>query len=306
MAEEWEIGRAEQDELTVSSHREPRRRLRPRLPRRPPHPLPGPGARPEPAPRLERREAGEAEAGLRRRERDDDRRPTRPRSPTAPARCCSPARSGRKSAGCRSSPTSPTAQTAAVDHVHKREGLLMAPAYAMPRMLERYGAGIGDFDYYEIHEAFAAQVLCTLKAWEDAEYCKEKLGLDQPFGSIDRSKLNVNGGSLAAGHPFAATGGADRRRPRQAAPRRRQRTRRDQRLRRRRPGRRRGARGTRRNQLNERSLRTTRQRPRPLAGRRPARPAEAGPARTTALRRPAAEGQTALRAPPPAVASSDR
>jgi acetyl-CoA C-acetyltransferase len=99
------------------------------------------------------------------------------------------------------------AQTAAVDHVHKREGLLMAPAYAMPRMLERYGAGLGEFDYYEIHEAFAAQVLCTLKAWEDPEFCKEKLGLAKPFGSIDRGKLNVNGGSLAAGHPFAATGG---------------------------------------------------------------------------------------------------
>jgi acetyl-CoA C-acetyltransferase len=83
----------------------------------------------------------------------------------------------------------------------------MAPAYAMPRMLERAGVGIGDFDYYEVHEAFAAQVLCTLAAWEDPEFSKEKLGLDGPFGSIDRAKLNVNGGSLAAGHPFAATGG---------------------------------------------------------------------------------------------------
>src|SRR6478735_769973 len=99
------------------------------------------------------------------------------------------------------------AQTAAVDHVHKREGLLMAPAYAMPRMLGRGGTGLGDFDYYEIHEAFAAQVLCTLKAWEDAEFCKEKLGRDKPLGSIDQAKLNVNGGSLAAAHPFAATGG---------------------------------------------------------------------------------------------------
>src|SRR5215213_9598042 len=99
------------------------------------------------------------------------------------------------------------AQTAAVDHVHKREGLLMAPAYAMPRMLGRAGVGIGDFDYYEIHEAFAAQVLCTLKAWEDPEFGKERLGLDGAFGSIDLAKLNVNGGSLAAGHPFAATGG---------------------------------------------------------------------------------------------------
>lgn len=99
------------------------------------------------------------------------------------------------------------AQTAAIDHVHKREGLLMAPAHAMPRMLDRAGLTLQEFDYYEIHEAFAAQVLCTLKAWEDADYCKETLGREQPLGSIDRAKLNVNGGSLAAAHPFAATGG---------------------------------------------------------------------------------------------------
>jgi acetyl-CoA C-acetyltransferase len=99
------------------------------------------------------------------------------------------------------------AQTAAVDYVHKREGLLMAPAYAMPKMLARHGYALQDFDFYEIHEAFAAQVLCTLKAWEDAVYCQERLGLDAPLGSIDRDKLNVNGGSLGAGHPFGATGG---------------------------------------------------------------------------------------------------
>jgi acetyl-CoA C-acetyltransferase len=99
------------------------------------------------------------------------------------------------------------AQTAAVDHVHKREGLLMAPAYAMPTMLDRAGLALQDFDYYEIHEAFAAQVLCTLAAWEDPAFCKEKLGREKPLGSIDRAKLNVNGGSLAAAHPFAATGG---------------------------------------------------------------------------------------------------
>ncbi len=98
-------------------------------------------------------------------------------------------------------------QTAAVDHVHKREGLLMAPAFAMPMMLERAGLSLQDFDYYEIHEAFAAQVLCTLRAWESDEFCREKLGLEAPMGSIDRTKLNVNGGSLAAAHPFAATGG---------------------------------------------------------------------------------------------------
>ena len=98
-------------------------------------------------------------------------------------------------------------QTAAVDHVHKREGLLMAPAYAMPRMLDRNGLELQDFDLYEIHEAFAAQVLCTLRAWEDERFCRERLGREQPLGEIDRTRLNVNGGSLAAGHPFAATGG---------------------------------------------------------------------------------------------------
>jgi acetyl-CoA C-acetyltransferase len=99
------------------------------------------------------------------------------------------------------------AQTAAVDHVHAGEGLLMAPAYAMPRLLDRVGVDLGDFDLYEIHEAFAAQVLCTLKAWADPGFCRERLGRDEPLGEIDPDKLNVNGGSLAAGHPFAATGG---------------------------------------------------------------------------------------------------
>ncbi len=99
------------------------------------------------------------------------------------------------------------AQTAAVDYVHKREGLLMAPAYAMPQMLTRVGAQLQDFDLYEIHEAFAAQVLCTLKAWEDPVFCRERLGLEAPLGPIDRDRLNVHGGSLGAGHPFGATGG---------------------------------------------------------------------------------------------------
>jgi acetyl-CoA C-acetyltransferase len=100
-----------------------------------------------------------------------------------------------------------TAQTAAVDHVHKREGLLMAPAFAMPTMLDRADRKLQDFDLYEIHEAFAAQVLCTLKAWEDPVFCTEKLGRDEPLGAIDRDKLNVHGGSLGVGHPFGATGG---------------------------------------------------------------------------------------------------
>ncbi len=98
-------------------------------------------------------------------------------------------------------------ETAAVDYVSGAEGLLMAPVYAVARMLQRNGLSLQDFDFYEIHEAFAGQVLTTLAAWEDAEYCKTRLGLDEPLGSIDRSKLNVKGSSLAAAHPFAATGG---------------------------------------------------------------------------------------------------
>lgn len=100
-------------------------------------------------------------------------------------------------------------EVAAVDFYSqgdKSEGLLMAPAYAVPRMLKRAGISLQDFDFYEIHEAFAAQALCTLKAWEDDSFCRDRLGLDGALGSIDRSKLNVNGSSVATGHPFAATG----------------------------------------------------------------------------------------------------
>ncbi len=82
----------------------------------------------------------------------------------------------------------------------------MAPAYAVAMMLKDAGLTLGDFDYYEIHEAFAAQVLCTLAAWESADFCRERLGLAAPLGRIDRAKLNVVGSSLAIGHPFAATG----------------------------------------------------------------------------------------------------
>lgn len=98
-------------------------------------------------------------------------------------------------------------ETAAVDFFGPdAEGLLMAPAYAVPRLLERNGLTLQDFDYYEIHEAFAGQVLCTLAAWESEEFCSNKLGLSGALGKIDRSKLNVNGGSVGLGHPFAATG----------------------------------------------------------------------------------------------------
>jgi acetyl-CoA C-acetyltransferase len=99
------------------------------------------------------------------------------------------------------------AETAAVDYVSGADGLLMAPTYAVPRLLARNGLSLQDFDFYEIHEAFASVVLAHLQAWESEEYCKERLGLDAALGPIDRSKLNVNGSSLAAGHPFAATGG---------------------------------------------------------------------------------------------------
>ena len=96
-------------------------------------------------------------------------------------------------------------QVAAVDFVHG-EGLLMAPTIAVPEMLARNGLTLQDFDLYEIHEAFAAQVLCTLRAWESEDYCRNRLGLDAPLGRIDPAKLNINGSSLATGHPFAATG----------------------------------------------------------------------------------------------------
>ncbi|MCU6480192.1 acetyl-CoA C-acetyltransferase [Arthrobacter sp. A2-55] len=98
-------------------------------------------------------------------------------------------------------------EAGAVDFVHGKDGLLMAPAFAVPRLLARNGLTLADIDYFEIHEAFAGTVLSTLAAWEDEDFGKTRLGLDGAFGSVDRDKLNVNGSSLAAGHPFAATGG---------------------------------------------------------------------------------------------------
>jgi acetyl-CoA C-acetyltransferase len=100
-------------------------------------------------------------------------------------------------------------ESAAVDFVGMagpREGMLMAPAYAVPRMLDRAGITLQDFDIYEIHEAFAAQVLCTLKAWESEDYCRTRLKRDRALGAIDRAKMNPKGSSVAIGHPFAATG----------------------------------------------------------------------------------------------------
>src|SRR5208337_1461242 len=93
-----------------------------------------------------------------------------------------------------------------IDFVDAGRGLLMAPTIAVSKMLDRAGLTLQDFDFYEIHEAFAAQVLCTLKAWNDPAFCREKLGAPGALGAIDRAKLNVKGGSLAIGHPFAATG----------------------------------------------------------------------------------------------------
>lgn len=98
------------------------------------------------------------------------------------------------------------AEAAAVDFVHGKEGLLMAPVYAMPRLLQRNNMTFDDFDFFEIHEAFAGTVLASLAAWEDDDFCRKQLGLQGALGTVDRGKLNVNGSSLAAGHPFAATG----------------------------------------------------------------------------------------------------
>jgi acetyl-CoA C-acetyltransferase len=97
-------------------------------------------------------------------------------------------------------------EAGAVDYIHGEDGLLMAPVYAVPRLLDRLGLSLQDFDFYEIHEAFGSQVAATLRAWEDPEFCRERLGREEPLGSIDRDRLNVNGSSLATGHPFAATG----------------------------------------------------------------------------------------------------
>jgi acetyl-CoA C-acetyltransferase len=99
------------------------------------------------------------------------------------------------------------AEAAAVDFVHGKDGLLMAPVFAVPRLLARQGLSLADIDFFEIHEAFASTVLSMLAAWEDEEFGRTRLVLDGAFGKIDRSRLNVNGSSLAAGHPFAATGG---------------------------------------------------------------------------------------------------
>jgi acetyl-CoA C-acetyltransferase len=206
MAREWEIGREEQDELTVSSHRNL-------------------------ATAYENGFLDDLVRPYRGLERDQNLRPDSSLERLAKLKPVFGGKEGTMTPG-NSTPLSDgasavllaserwarerglpvlaqitQAQTAAVDHVGRREGLLMAPAYAMPRMLDRAGLTLQDFDLYEIHEAFAAQVLCTMKAWEDEQFCAQRLGRAEPLGAIEREKLNVRGGSLAAGHPFAATGG---------------------------------------------------------------------------------------------------
>jgi acetyl-CoA C-acetyltransferase len=205
MAEEWKIDRSAQDELATSSHRRLDASYRAGF----------------------HDELLSAHLGL---ERDENLRPDCTREALGRLRPVFGGPNGTMTAG-NSTPLSDgasavllaserwaeerrlpvmayftAAQTAAVDYVSGREGLLMAPVHAMPRMLARSGLTLEQFDFYEIHEAFAAQVLCTLSAWEDPEFCRTRLGLDAPLGSIDPGRLNVNGSSLAAGHPFAATG----------------------------------------------------------------------------------------------------
>ena len=123
----------------------------------------------------------------------------------ARARCCWRARTWPRRAACAIQAYLTHAKVAAVDFVGG-EGLLMAPTVAVSEMLRDAGLTLQDFDFYEIHEAFAAQVLCTLRAWESPDYCRDRLGREQPMGSIDPARLNVVGSSLAFGHPFAATG----------------------------------------------------------------------------------------------------
>ncbi len=205
-AKEWGIAREDQDELAAASHRNLAAAYDRGFYDDLMTPVPGARARPEPARRLHGREAGQAAAGLRRPEGTMTAGNSTPLSDGASTVLLGTDEWAAEH-GLDVLAHFVDAETAAVDYVHGGEGLLLAPAYAVPRLLERQGLTLQDFDLYEIHEAFAAQVLATLKAWEDPVFCKERLGRDEPLGSIDRTKLNVNGGSLAAAHPFAATGG---------------------------------------------------------------------------------------------------
>ena len=205
---EWQIGREEQDELAVASHQHLAAAYDAGFLDDQVTPYRGLERDQNLRPDTSVEKLATPQAGLRQgRGRHDDRRQLHPADRRRLDRAARRPRTGPRRATCGRSPTSRASETAAVDYVHGGEGLLMAPAYAVPRMLAREGLTLQDFDFYEIHEAFASQVLATLKAWEDPVFCKERLGLDDPLGAIDRVKLNVNGSSLAAGHPFAATGG---------------------------------------------------------------------------------------------------
>ena len=177
-AREWGIAREEQDELAVRSHHNLAAAYDTRLSRRPRDPVPRPRARSEPAAGLEPREAGQAAPVF----GGDEGTMTAGNSTPLTDGASAVLLASEEWAAGHGMPVQAyiaEAQTAAVDYVHKREGLLMAPAYAMPKMLERAGLSLQDFDFYEIHEAFAAQVLCTLKAWEDPVFCRERLGLER-------------------------------------------------------------------------------------------------------------------------------
>ena len=217
---EWQITREAQDELAVASHHHLAASYDRGFQDDLITPFNGARARPEPARRLLDREAREAQAGLRQgRGGHDDRRELDPADRRRLRRCCWPPRSGPRSTACPVQAYFVDAETAAVDFVHGGEGLLMAPAYAVPRMLERNGLTLQDFDYYEIHEAFASQVLSTLNAWEDPVFCKERLGLDAPLGSIDRSQAERQRLLARRGPPVRRDRRPDRRQPREAAQR---------------------------------------------------------------------------------------
>ena len=207
---QWKITRESQDELAYNSHRNLAAAYDRGILRRPDHSLPRPVPGLEPPRGHFPGEAGKAQACLRpvpgRRSHHDGRQlhAADRRSIRGPARFRG-LRPGNTT--CRCWRTSSTPKPVRLTSSTGADGLLMAPAFAVPRLLARNNLTFADFDFFEIHEAFAGTVLSTLAAWEDDEFCRTRLGLDAPLGSIDRSKLNVNGSSLAAGHPFAATGG---------------------------------------------------------------------------------------------------
>ncbi len=206
MAKTWKITRAAQDELAAPQPRQRSGFVEGRLPFRPRRALHGARTRQQRARRFHRGKAREAAHSLRYQlGRHIDRRQQhssyRRRAATLLA-----SEDWAKSRNLPIKALLTYGKSWAVDFASGHEGLLMAPAYAVSEMLKDANLKLQDFDFYEIHEAFAAQVLCTLRAWESAEYCRERLGRSEPLGAIDRSKINLKGSSIAVGHPFAATG----------------------------------------------------------------------------------------------------